>query len=92
MKAIDALRKEFFSLLRDTGLVDADPTSYNAWGYDEHLIRAVICYGLYPGVCSIVVSDRLYLYCESVFLSSRQFSNLLMIQPPSSVGLLSSVS
>lgn len=56
MKAIDSLRKEFFSLLKDAGLVDANGISHNTWSYDEHLIRAVICYGLYPGICSIVVS------------------------------------
>ena len=56
MKAIDSLRKEFFSLLKDTGLVDGNTTSYNAWSHDEHLMRAVICYGLYPGICSVVVS------------------------------------
>ncbi|XP_023541029.1 DExH-box ATP-dependent RNA helicase DExH5, mitochondrial-like [Cucurbita pepo subsp. pepo] len=58
MKAIDSLRKEFFSLLRDTGLVDGYLDSYNAWSLDEHLIRAVICYGLYPGVCSIVHNEK----------------------------------
>ena len=64
MKAIDSLRKEFSSLLMDTGLVDSNSTTYSEWSYDEHLIRAVICYGLYPGVCSIAVSNDLsYLYC-----------------------------
>lgn len=56
MKAIDSLRKEFFSLLKDTGLVDSNMATCNVWSYDEHLIRAVICYGLYPGICSVVVS------------------------------------
>ncbi|CAN1796382.1 DExH-box ATP-dependent RNA helicase DExH5, mitochondrial [Linum perenne] len=55
MKAIDALRKEFFTLLRDTGLIDGNVNS-NGWSHEEHLIRAVICYGLYPGVCSVVNS------------------------------------
>ncbi|XP_048318290.1 DExH-box ATP-dependent RNA helicase DExH5, mitochondrial [Ziziphus jujuba] len=58
MKAIDSLRKEFFSLLKDAGLIDANDTSYNTWSYDEHLIRAVICYGLYPGICSIVHTEK----------------------------------
>ncbi|CAN1151585.1 DExH-box ATP-dependent RNA helicase DExH5, mitochondrial [Linum perenne] len=57
MKAIDALRKEFFSLLRDTGLIDGNANS-NGWSHEEHLIRAVICYGLYPGVCSVVNNDK----------------------------------
>ena len=38
MKAIDSLRKEFFSLLKDTDLVDDNMNTYNAWSYDEHLI------------------------------------------------------
>lgn len=55
MKAIDALRNEFYSLLKVTGLVDSNPAIYNAWSYDEDLLRAIVCYGLYPGICSIVV-------------------------------------
>ncbi|KAE8077239.1 hypothetical protein FH972_015819 [Carpinus fangiana] len=58
MKAIDSLRKEFFSLLKDTGLVDGNTTSYNAWSHDEHLVRAVICSGLYPGICSVVHNEK----------------------------------
>ncbi|PQM34316.1 hypothetical protein Pyn_30620 [Prunus yedoensis var. nudiflora] len=53
--------KEFFSLLRDTDLVDANTTTHNAWSYDEHLIRAVICYGLYPGICSVVHNEKSFL-------------------------------
>lgn len=56
LKAIDSLRKQFFSLLKDTGLVEADKESCNKWSHDEHLIRAIICAGLFPGVCSVVVS------------------------------------
>ena len=56
MKAIDSLRTEFYSLLMDAGLVDSNPITYNVWSYDENLLRAVICYGLYPGICSVVVS------------------------------------
>lgn len=56
MKAIDSLRKEFYSLLKDAGLVDSNPVTYNVLSYDENLLRAVICYGLYPGICSVVVS------------------------------------
>ncbi|KAF7808821.1 DExH-box ATP-dependent RNA helicase DExH5, mitochondrial isoform X1 [Senna tora] len=58
MKAIDALRREFFSLLKDIGLVDSNTTSCNAWSHDVHLIRAVICYGLYPGICSVVHNEK----------------------------------
>ncbi|KAM4097227.1 hypothetical protein ACJW30_08G165200 [Castanea mollissima] len=58
IKAIDSLRREFFSLLKDTGLVDGNTTSYNAWSHDEHLVRAVICYGLYPGICSVVHNEK----------------------------------
>ncbi|KAM5567831.1 DExH-box ATP-dependent RNA helicase DExH5, mitochondrial [Rosa sericea] len=60
MKAIDSLRKEFYSLLRDTDLIDANTATYNVWSYDEHLIRAVICYGLYPGICSVMHNEKSY--------------------------------
>ncbi|TYI36975.1 hypothetical protein ES332_A03G179600v1 [Gossypium tomentosum] len=58
MKAIDSLREEFLSLLKDTGLIDSYATSCNGWSYDQHLIRAVICYGLYPGICSVVHNEK----------------------------------
>ncbi|XP_010279410.1 PREDICTED: DExH-box ATP-dependent RNA helicase DExH3 [Nelumbo nucifera] len=58
MKAIDSLRKQFISLLKDTGLVDDTTATYNTWSYDEHLIRAIICAGLYPGVCSVVNKEK----------------------------------
>ncbi|CAH1431364.1 unnamed protein product [Lactuca virosa] len=58
MKAIDSLRREFLSLLKDTGLVDGNMVIFNAWSYDENLIRAIICYGLYPGISSIVHNEK----------------------------------
>ncbi|XP_016572735.1 DExH-box ATP-dependent RNA helicase DExH5, mitochondrial isoform X2 [Capsicum annuum] len=58
MKAVDSLRKEFYSLLNDTGLVDSNITMYNSWSYDEHLLRAIICYGLYPGICSVLHNEK----------------------------------
>ncbi|KAK3008869.1 hypothetical protein RJ639_014196 [Escallonia herrerae] len=58
MKAIDSLRREFYSLLKDTSFVDSNRTTYNTWSYDEHLLRAVICYGLYPGICSVVQNEK----------------------------------
>ncbi|KAK1386969.1 RNA helicase [Heracleum sosnowskyi] len=58
MKSIDSLRGEFYSLLRETGLVDSNTNIHNVWSYDENLLRAVICYGLYPGICSIVHNEK----------------------------------
>ncbi|XP_024989682.1 DExH-box ATP-dependent RNA helicase DExH5, mitochondrial isoform X1 [Cynara cardunculus var. scolymus] len=58
MKAIDSLRREFQSLLKDTGLIDSNTPIYNTWSYDENLLRAVICYGLYPGICSVVHNEK----------------------------------
>ncbi|XVE53139.1 hypothetical protein DITRI_Ditri02bG0180200 [Diplodiscus trichospermus] len=58
MKAIDSLREEFLSLLKDTGLIDSNATTCNSWSYDRHLIRAIICYGLFPGICSIVHNEK----------------------------------
>lgn len=65
LKDIDSFRKEFF-LLMDTGLVDGNPTTCNSCSHDEHLVRAVLCYGLYPGICSIMVSHLIY-FCLLVF-------------------------
>ncbi|XP_043700742.1 DExH-box ATP-dependent RNA helicase DExH3-like isoform X2 [Telopea speciosissima] len=58
LKAIDSLRRQFFSLLKDTGLVDYNTDNCNAWSHDEHLIRAVICAGLFPGICSVVNKEK----------------------------------
>lgn len=60
LKAIDSLRKQFFCLIKDTGLVEHNAENCNMWSHDEHLIRAVICAGLYPGICSVVVSQATY--------------------------------
>ncbi|KAF5751882.1 ATP-dependent RNA helicase DHX36 isoform X1 [Tripterygium wilfordii] len=61
MRAIDSLRKEFFSLLKDTGLIDSNATICNAWSHDDHMIRAIICYGLYPGICSVMNNEKSFL-------------------------------
>lgn len=58
LRAIDSLRKQFFFLLQDTGLVDHNPESCNRLSHDEHLIRAVICAGLFPGICSVVNKEK----------------------------------
>ncbi|KAK1437649.1 hypothetical protein QVD17_03443 [Tagetes erecta] len=58
MKAIDSLRKEFQSVLKNTGLIYNKTSNYNAYSYDESLVRAVICSGLYPGVCSVMYKDN----------------------------------
>ncbi|CAK9152113.1 unnamed protein product [Ilex paraguariensis] len=57
LKAMDSLRKQFFFLLKDTGLVDS-MESCNAWSHDEHFIRAIICAGLFPGICSVVKKEK----------------------------------
>ncbi|KAL6494913.1 hypothetical protein OROGR_009393 [Orobanche gracilis] len=57
LKAIDSLRKQFLYLLKDNGLVD-NIESCNKWSHDEHLIRAVICAGLFPGICSVVNKEK----------------------------------
>ncbi|CAH1416050.1 unnamed protein product [Lactuca virosa] len=58
MKSIDSLRREFLSLLKDTSVVKSNMVIFNAWNYDENLIRVVICYGLYPGISSIVHNEK----------------------------------
>ncbi|XLR17940.1 hypothetical protein S83_045859 [Arachis hypogaea] len=55
LRAIDSLRKQFCYLLKDIGLVDHNSETYSRWSHEEHLVRAVICAGLFPGVSSVVV-------------------------------------
>lgn len=57
LKAIESLRKQFFYLLKDIGLVNDKPETYNAWSHEVHLIRAVICAGLFPGISSVMVTN-----------------------------------
>ncbi|XP_059643841.1 DExH-box ATP-dependent RNA helicase DExH3-like [Cornus florida] len=58
LKAIDSLRKQFLFLLKDAGLVDNNIETCNTWSHDDHLIRAIICAGLFPGICSVVKKDK----------------------------------
>ncbi|KAL4331146.1 DExH-box ATP-dependent RNA helicase DExH3 isoform X1 [Arachis hypogaea] len=58
LRAIDSLRKQFFYLLKDIGLVDHNSETYSRWSQEEHLVRAVICAGLFPGVSSVVNKDK----------------------------------
>ncbi|KAG0493451.1 hypothetical protein HPP92_004445 [Vanilla planifolia] len=58
LKAIDSLKKQFLFLLKDTGLVDENLSTSNKWSRDENIVRAVICAGLFPGICSVVNKER----------------------------------
>ncbi|KAH1049697.1 hypothetical protein GYH30_020286 [Glycine max] len=58
LRAIDSLRKQFFYLLKDIGLVNNNSETYNTWSHEEHLLRAVICAGLFPGISSVVNKDK----------------------------------
>lgn len=84
MKAIDSLRREFYTLLKDTGLVDDKPSSFNGWSHGDKLVRAVICYGLYPGICSVLVScssfhGNQYL-CRLLGMISILFQQVILYQ------------
>lgn len=68
LRAIDSLRKQFFYLLKDIGLVDHNADNCNTWSHDENLVRAVICAGLFPGICSVVV----------IYSTSFHFAKLLL--------------
>ncbi|XP_023766584.1 DExH-box ATP-dependent RNA helicase DExH3 [Lactuca sativa] len=57
LRAIDSLRKQFYHLLRDCGLVE-NMEKCNTWSHDQHLIRAIICSGLFPGICSVVNKEK----------------------------------
>ncbi|KAL3639356.1 hypothetical protein CASFOL_017263 [Castilleja foliolosa] len=71
LKAIDSLKKQFLYLLKDNGVVE-DIESCNKWSHDEHLIRAVICAGLFPGICSVVNKEK------SISLKSMEDGGVLL--------------
>ncbi|KAL5052429.1 hypothetical protein RYX36_033111 [Vicia faba] len=58
LRAIDSLRKQFFHLLKDIGLVGDNSETNNKWSNEEHLLRAVICAGLFPGISSVVNKEK----------------------------------
>ncbi|CAN1159224.1 DExH-box ATP-dependent RNA helicase DExH3 [Linum perenne] len=58
LRAIDSLRKQFYSLLRDADLVDKDAVNCNTWSQDVNLVRAVICAGLSPGICTVLNKEK----------------------------------
>ncbi|KAJ8553471.1 hypothetical protein K7X08_024149 [Anisodus acutangulus] len=57
LRGMDSVRKQFLHLLKDIGLVDSFQ-SCNAWSNDENLVRAIICGGLFPGICSVVNKEK----------------------------------
>lgn len=57
LRAIDSLKKQFLYLLKDIGLVE-NLESCNIFNNDEHLVRAVICAGLFPGISSVVNKEK----------------------------------
>ncbi|KAD3642326.1 hypothetical protein E3N88_31550 [Mikania micrantha] len=46
------------SVLKNIRLIDDKASSYNTHSFDENLVRAVICSGLYPGICSVVYKEN----------------------------------
>ncbi|GFY95630.1 DEA(D/H)-box RNA helicase family protein [Actinidia rufa] len=72
LKAIDSLRKQFFYLLKDTSLVDNNIETCNTWSHDGHLVRAIICAGLFPGICSVVNKEK------SISLKSMEDGQVLL--------------
>lgn len=58
LKAIDSLKKQFYYLLKDSGLVDNNLDNFNTWSHDEHMIRAIISAGLFPGLCSVINKEK----------------------------------
>ncbi|XP_010558246.1 PREDICTED: DExH-box ATP-dependent RNA helicase DExH3 [Tarenaya hassleriana] len=54
LQAIHSLRKQFSYILKEAGLVVDDSSVNNKLSHNQHLVRAVICSGLYPGIASVV--------------------------------------
>lgn len=72
LKAIDSLRKQFFFLLNDIGLVDSRADTGTRTSHDDHLSRAIICAGLFPGICSILNKDK------TILLKTMEDGNVLL--------------
>lgn len=84
LRAIDSLRKQFFYLLKDICLVNNNSETYNTWSHEEHLLRAVICAGLFPGISSVVVinsTSPFNLRVTSIFYFSLLFIYFLGVCP-----------
>nr|XP_027191476.1 DExH-box ATP-dependent RNA helicase DExH3 isoform X2 [Cicer arietinum] len=58
LRAIESLRKQFFHLLKDIGLVGNNSETNNKWRNEVHMLRAVICAGLFPGISSVVNKEK----------------------------------
>ncbi|CAH8254939.1 unnamed protein product [Arabidopsis lyrata] len=57
LKAMDSMRKQFFNLLKEASLID-NIEGCSKLSHDEHLVRAIICAGLFPGICSVVNKEK----------------------------------
>ncbi|KAL0743461.1 hypothetical protein Bca4012_084974 [Brassica carinata] len=53
LKDIDSMREQFLTLLKNASLV-SNVEECNKLSHNEHLVRAIICAGLFPGVSSTV--------------------------------------
>nr|XP_027191950.1 uncharacterized protein LOC101508252 isoform X1 [Cicer arietinum]XP_027191951.1 uncharacterized protein LOC101508252 isoform X1 [Cicer arietinum] len=58
LRATESLRKQFFHLLKDIGLVGNNSETNNKWRNEVHMLRAVICAGLFPGISSVVNKEK----------------------------------
>ncbi|XP_020082069.1 DExH-box ATP-dependent RNA helicase DExH5, mitochondrial-like [Ananas comosus] len=54
LQAIHSLRKQFNFILKDAGLVDAEPSMSNSLSHNQSLVRGIVCSGLFPGITSVV--------------------------------------
>ncbi|EHA8589140.1 DExH-box ATP-dependent RNA helicase DExH3 [Cocos nucifera] len=58
LQAIHSLRKQFNFILKDAGLLDAEPSTNNSLSHNQSLVRAIICSGLFPGIASVVHREK----------------------------------
>ncbi|XP_073002247.1 DExH-box ATP-dependent RNA helicase DExH3 [Typha latifolia] len=58
LQAIHSLRKQFNFILKDAGLLDAEPSISNSLSHNQALVRAIICAGLFPGIVSVVHREK----------------------------------
>lgn len=67
LKDIDSMREQFLTLLKNASLV-SNVEECNKLSHDEHLVRAIICAGLFPGVSSTVVSLFFFFFFHFLLL------------------------
>ena len=55
LKDMESMRKQFFFLLKEASLID-NTEGCSKLSYNDHIVHAIFCAALFPGICSVDVS------------------------------------